>query len=233
MRIDNNLYNVTASYDAAKTAGDKGALELRINKNNEAKEAIEAAAVKDNSINKPVKENSDRVEFSKDTAVTTKMSEKDRAELVKSLKADQENQMNRFMNMMTQMFQKQGITNLTAGSDDFWRTIASGNFKVDAKTKAEAQQAISEDGYWGVKQTSQRLFDFAHALAGDDVNKMKQMQKAMYAGFEAAEKAWGGALPGISYKTREAADALFEEYYSQAGKTNTEAIAGTTTVVEQ
>ncbi len=37
--------------------------------------------------------------------------------------------------------------------------------------------------YYGVKQTSQRLFDFAAALAGDDVDKMKEMQKAMEKGF--------------------------------------------------
>ena len=49
----------------------------------------------------------------------------------------------------------------------------------------------SEDGYWGVKQTSQRLFDFASALAGDDVDKMKEMQAAMEKGYKMATKAWG------------------------------------------
>lgn len=38
--------------------------------------------------------------------------------------------------------------------------LASGNFTVDAATKAQAQADIAEDGYWGVSQTSQRLFDF-------------------------------------------------------------------------
>ena len=210
MDINAGMYNIGSSYDAARTTAYKTGAEDKV------QDAKDKEHGKDSTINNPVKDNSDRVEFSKETRVTTEMTEQDRAELIRSLKADQENQMNRFMNMMTGMFQKQGITGLTAGSDAFWQTIASGNFTVDAATKAEAQNAISEDGYWGVKQTSQRLFDFAKALAGDDVDKMREMQDAMYKGFEAAEKSWGKSLPGISYQTRDAADALFDEYYANA-----------------
>ena len=118
---------------------------------------------------KKKEQDTDKVEFSKDTNVTTKMSDSERAALVKSLKDDLNNQMSRFTNMMVQTFQKQGITSSMIQGDDFWKMMASGKYSVDAQTKADAQEAISEDGYWGVKQTSQRIFDFAHALAGDDV----------------------------------------------------------------
>jgi hypothetical protein len=84
---------------------------------------------------------------------------------------------------------------------------------VDAATKAQAQEDISEDGYWGVKQTSQRLFDFASALAGDDVEKMKKMQAAMEKGYKLATKSWGKDLPSISSDTINAANKLFEDYY--------------------
>lgn len=176
----------------------------------------EAAA---SSVNNSQTANTDRTEFSADTKVTKKMSDSERAALVNSLKADMDNQMARFTNMMTMMFQKQGITGLQAGSDDFWKKIASGNFVVDAQTKAEAQQAISEDGYWGVKQTSQRIFDFAYAIAGDDVNKMKEMQAAVEKGFGQAEKAWGGSMPSITGDTHGAINDLFNGYYERAGKT--------------
>lgn len=179
-----------------------------------------AEAVKDSTS----KVETDRMDFSKDTAVTKKMSDSERAALVKSLKEDLDNQMTRFTNMMTQMFQKQGITGLTAGSDDFWRTIASGNYTVDAETKAAAQDAISEDGYWGVKQTSQRIFDFAKALAGDDVKQMEKMQKAIEKGFKAAEKSWGGEMPSITGQTHSAITDMFDDYYAKAnGKTKAEA----------
>lgn len=158
----------------------------------------------------------DKVELSKDTDIT-KMSESDRAALVKSLKDDLNNQMSRFTNMMTQMFQKQGITASQARGDDFWKMMASGNYTVDEKTKAEAQEAISEDGFWGVKQTSQRIFDFAQALAGDDVETMKKMQAAVEKGFEQAGAAWGGDLPSISGETHDAVNKLFDDYYAKQG----------------
>jgi hypothetical protein len=84
---------------------------------------------------------------------------------------------------------------------------------VDAATIAQAKEDVSEDGYYGVKQTSQRLFDFASALAGDDVDKMKEMQEAMQKGFEKATKAWGTTLPDICQQTMDAANQLFTDYY--------------------
>ena len=107
------------------------------------------------------------------------MSKEERAALVKSLKDDLDNQMNRFINMMTQTFQKQGMTVKSAQDDSFWQMFASGNLTVDLETKQAAQEAISEDGYWGVKQTSERIFKMAQALAGDDPEKMKEMQEAV------------------------------------------------------
>ncbi len=157
----------------------------------------------------------DKAELSTDTKVTTKMSDSERAALVQSLKDDLNNQMNRFTNMMTQMFQKQGITANLSSGNDFWRFMASGDYTVDEKTKAEAQQAISEDGYWGVSQTSQRIFDFAAAMAGDDVDKMKEYQAAVEKGFDQAKEAWGGDLPSICGDTHSAVSKLFDEFYAK------------------
>lgn len=180
----------------------------------QAVEAVENTAEKDVSQAVKPSAGADRVELSADASVW-KMSEEDRAALVKSLKEDQKNQMDRFMNMMTQAFQTQGITAATAGSDAFWQMFASGNLTVDADTKAAAQQAISEDGYWGVKQTSQRIFDMAAALAGDNVELMQKLQAAVEKGFEQAGAVWGGKLPSITDDTRDAINKLFGDYYEQ------------------
>ena len=143
-----------------------------------------------------------------------KMSKEDRAALVKQLKADQESRQNSFTNLVSQMLGKQaGTYGIANGDDSIWKIFANGNFTVDAATKAQAQEDVSEDGYWGVKQTSQRLFDFASALAGDDEDKMRQMQSAMEKGFKQATSAWGRDLPDISNQTLDAANKLFEEYY--------------------
>lgn len=163
------------------------------------------------------KQDVDCAEFNKDRAIISKMSESERASLVQSLKEDLSNQMSRFTNMMMQTFQKQGITANQAKGNDFWKMIASGNFTVDPQIKAEAQEAISENGYWGVSQTSQRIFDFACALAGDDVDKMKEMQAAVEKGFQQAGLAWGGELPSICGNTHTAVTKLFDDYYAQQG----------------
>ena len=183
-----------------------------------ATEAVDSSKV-NGAVESPKKEaDTDRVELSKDTNVTGKMSDAERADLVSSLKADLDNQMSRFTNMMVQNFQKQGITFGMAQGNDFWRMMASGNYTVDEKTKADAQAAISEDGYWGVSQTSQRIFDFAKAVAGDDPETMKKMQAAVEKGFKQAGEAWGGDLPSICGDTHTAVNKLFDDYYAQNGR---------------
>lgn len=150
----------------------------------------------------------------KATYSVNKMSKEDRAALVEQLKADQQARQQQLTDLVKQMMNKQVAAYGKASDDDMWKFLASGNYTVDAQAKLDAQQAISEDGYYGVKQTSERLFDFASALAGDDVDKMKEMQKAMEKGFKLATKSWGRDLPDISQRTLEAANKKFEDYYA-------------------
>ena len=97
--------------------------------------------------------------------------------------------------------------------ESMWKFLADGNYTVDAQTKAEAEAAIAEDGYYGVKKTSERLFEFAQALAGDDVDKMKEMQKAIEKGYEMATGTWGKELPEICKNTLNAVNEKFDAYY--------------------
>lgn len=151
---------------------------------------------------------------SKATYSINKMSASNRAALVQQLKQDQENRQQSLISLVHDMMNGQAKSySLATGDDSIWRFLSSGNFTVDAATKAQAQADIAEDGYWGIAQTSQRLFDFASALAGDDVEKMQKMQQAMEKGFKQATAAWGKSLPEISQKTLEAANKLFEDYY--------------------
>ena len=158
----------------------------------------------------------------KATYSINKMSKEERAALVNQLKADAEQRQSQFLDIVRKTISGQAGAFGKANDDSIWRTLASGNFTVDAATKAQAQKDIGEDGYWGVKQTSQRLFDFASALAGDDADKMKEMQAAMEKGFKQAAKSWGGKLPGISQDTLAAANKLFDDYYNSKGVQTTE-----------
>lgn len=141
-------------------------------------------------------------------------------ELIAKLKADSDNRLQQLQSLVTNMFKKQGITIGTA--DDMWKVLASGNFTADADTIAKAKEDISEDGYWGVKQTSDRIFDFAQALAGDDEEKMKAMKKAVEKGFKEATKTWGKELPDISKNTYNAVMDKFDKYFSSKKTDSTE-----------
>ena len=171
----------------------------------------------------------DKSDKSSDTGKATysvnKMSAEDRAALVKQLKADQESRQQQLTNIVKQMMGQQATTYAT--SNDMWKFLAKGNYTVDAQTKAQAQKDISEDGYYGVKQTSERLFDFASALAGDDVEKLKKMQAAMQKGFQQATGAWGQKLPDICQQTLDAANKKFEEYYKSKQTSTTDATNST------
>ena len=159
-----------------------------------------------------VYEKTEEASANKATYSINKMSDADRAALVKQLKAEQANREQQLTNLVHKMMFGQAKT--YGQATDMWKFLASGDYTVDAATKEQAQKDISEDGYWGVKQTSQRLFDFASALAGDDVDKMKEMQKAMEKGFKLATGAWGRELPSICQDTFDAANKLFDDYYA-------------------
>ncbi len=139
--------------------------------------------------------------------------ETDRSAIVAALKADAEARVNSFKSMVQDMLAKQG--HKFVSSDDIWKKLASGDFTVDKATADEAKAAISEDGYWGVKQTSQRIFDMAVSLSGGDEDKMKEMLDAFEEGFAQATKAWGKELPDISHQTYDAVMEKFENYKSE------------------
>lgn len=66
----------------------------------------------------------------------------------------------------------------------------------------EASDLVSEEGFFGVDQTSQRVADFVFSFAGDNLDILEQGREGIVKGFEDAEKMWGGELPQISYDTQ-------------------------------
>ena len=177
-------------------------------------EAAKTAAETKTDENAAVFEKSEQKE--KPTYSINKMSAEDRAELVKKLKQEDANRRNQLLDLVQKMFNGQAKVSKLS------ELFTPENLKnVSAEDIAKAKDDVSEDGYWGVKQTSQRLFDFASALAGDDVDKMKEMQAAMEKGFKLAGKAWGDDLPDLCKDTLNAANKLFDDYYaSKKSETN-------------
>lgn len=146
----------------------------------------------------------------KDAVKPTKNNYKQNTALVQKLKADAEQRTAQFRQMVESMLTKQGKTFQNA--DSMWKVLASGNFKVDKQTALQAQKDISEDGYWGVEQTSDRILSFAEALTGGDPKKMEEMRSAFIKGYKQATGAWGKKLPDISSKTYDAVMKKFDDY---------------------
>lgn len=174
-----------------------------------------------NSIDSKEKEDLEKkTGFSKEAAVfeksqeskdaTVKNPKADRSALISQMKADQEAQKMQLFEIVKKTISGQG--NAIAKADDMWKFLASGNFTVDAETKANAEKAIAEDGYWGVNQTSDRILDFAIALSGGDTSKAETLLDAFKKGFSEATAAWGKELPEISQKTYDAVLEKFEAW---------------------
>ncbi len=152
---------------------------------------------------------------------STKKTYTPNTELVNKLKADMAQQQANLQNIVQKMLGKQATS--FANANDMWQFLAKGDFEVDAETKAQAQEDISEDGYWGVKQTSERILDFATALTGGDPDKIESMREAFKKGYAQAEKTWGGELPDISKQTYDAVMKGFDKLAGIDETTATEA----------
>ena len=98
--------------------------------------------------------------------------------------------------------------------------VSTGNGEIDFNTMTveDAQDLISEDGYFGVKQTSDRIVDFAISAFGKDPAKLDEMKKAIDQGFQDAQKAFGGTLPDISQETYDAIMQKLDDFAQQSNK---------------
>jgi len=85
-------------------------------------------------------------------------------------------------------------------------TISMDDTEVDLAgiTQDEASELISDDGYFGVDKTSERIFQFAVGIAGGDSSRIDAIKEGVDKGFQDALDAFGGWLPDISHDTYDA-----------------------------
>lgn len=121
--------------------------------------------------------------------------------------------------MLAGIMEEQGITT--------W--IASGDTSIDFRdlTPEKARELISEDGYLGVEQTSERIVQFALSIADGDPNRLAEIKASIDKGFQMAAEALGGALPDISMETYNAImdklDAWAESFDEASAQTDNHA----------
>ncbi len=134
-------------------------------------------------------------------------------ETIDKLKADAEARTAQLRSLVEKLLLKHGGTfENSEGLASVFRKL-----EVDEETRAQAQEDISEDGYWGVEQTSDRIVSFAKALAGDNLELAQQMYEAVKEGFKQAGIEWGEDLPDISNQTMEATYKKLDEWIKSLG----------------
>ena len=139
--------------------------------------------------------------------------EKDYSSVVATMKKELSTKNEQLQNLVTKLLGKQAgkYTKLA----DLFKDI-----QADPATIEQAKKDTSDDGYWGVEQTSDRILDFAKALTGGDPDKIEEMRDAFEKGFKQATDTWGDELPDISQRTYKATMEKFDKWAEEAaGKT--------------
>ena len=149
-------------------------------------------------------------EYTKSAPSTVEQTIKHDNVTIEKLKAEAELRTSQLRSVVEKMMLKQG-QQFTTLSDAF-DMIEEGIITVDDEVAKEAQEEISEDGYWGVNQTSDRLFSFAKALAGNNPANADKMLEALQKGYDAATATWGGELPELCKQTLEATQKKLTEW---------------------
>ncbi|BCN28809.1 hypothetical protein [Anaeromicropila herbilytica] len=137
---------------------------------------------------------------------------------IEKLKAEADRRTSQLRSLVEKMLLKQGKK--FDESTDIYEFLRKGDYTVDEDVAKQAQDDISENGYWGVEQTSDRLLSFAKALTGGDPSKVSEMRDAVEKGFAAAKKAWGGELPSICKDTYDATMKKFDEWEKSSTTTS-------------
>ena len=104
------------------------------------------------------------------------------------------------------------IGNTSGTGQGFW-VNRSVNLNLSEADRLKAQELISEDGYFGVTQTTDRIMGFAKALVGEGASEqqIENMRAAVQKGFDEVAKLFGGfdKLPQV---TKDTYDAIMKEF---------------------
>ena len=160
--------------------------------------------------------------FEKDTTANKDSANKiyNKDAVVARLQADQQSRIDSMNSLVQKLLGKQAKKFDLANGRNLADTFSKIAGQADQDTINAAKQSISENGYWGVNQTSDRLVSMAIALSGGDTEKADEMMAAIEKGYKQATKAWGKELPQICQDTMEATRQKMEDW--KTGKTTAE-----------
>jgi len=118
-------------------------------------------------------------------------------------------------------FQASGVEDqFQKNYDEFQKFL--GSIGYDGKPIAElsqdeAAELVSDDGFFGIDKTAERIANFVIQGSGGDEDMMRAGREGILQGFKEAEEMWGGKLPDISYKTIEKATQMIDKAMHDLG----------------
>jgi len=118
------------------------------------------------------------------------------------------------------------IGSTDATGQGFWAARADGiHLQLSEAERAEAAQMVSEDGFFGVQQTTDRIMGFARALVGEGASEsqIEAMRNAVQAGFDQVSQMFGGFnnLPEVTRDTHASIMRAFDDWAAGGQTTQT------------
>lgn len=107
------------------------------------------------------------------------------------------------------------LNDILSGVD--FKSIGYEGKPITQLSQSEASDLVSENGFFGIANTADRISNFIISAAGDDLQKLEAGKEGMLRGFKEAEKIWGGELPEISQKTIEKATQAVDKRIAELG----------------
>ena len=140
------------------------------------------------------------------TNFTEKLSKDDAAEIRAQITEKANAMMLKSVNVQGTLVSKEvSFEEAHADFQTFLKDVGYSGKPIAELSQEEAAELVSEDGIFGIKQTSERIANFVINGAGGDEDRMRAGREGMLQGFKDAERMWGGELPEISQKTMQAA----------------------------
>ncbi len=78
-------------------------------------------------------------------------------------------------------------------------------------SQEEAAALVSDEGFFGISQTAERIANFVISGSGSNENLLRAGREGMLQGFKEAEEIWGSELPEISQKTMALATKMVDD----------------------
>ena len=149
---------------------------------------------------------------------TEKLSKEDVASIKEELK--QNSQMIAFNSASIQGQTQGQADKFTQDYQDFQSFLGDIGYEgkpIAELSQDEAAQLVSEDGFFGITQTSERIANFVINGSGGDESMMRAGREGMIQGFKEAEAMWGGELPEISQQTMQKAIEMVDKAMHDLG----------------